>query len=53
METIFLLGCSRGRILALQAAELSLSMSAAAVLALLGAWASVAWARDYLNTLTG
>lgn len=53
METMFLLGCSRGRILALQAAELILIMSAAAVLALLGAWASVAWARDYLNTLTG
>ena len=53
METMFLLGCSRGTLFALQAAELAMIFAAATALALLAAWASVAWARDYLNTLTG
>ena len=53
METMFLLGCSRGTLWALQAAELAMIFAAATTLALAVAWASVAWARDYLNTLTG
>lgn len=53
METMFLLGCSRGTLLALQVTELAMIFAAATVLALLAAWASVAWARDYLHTLTG
>jgi hypothetical protein len=53
METMFLLGCSRGTLLAFQVTELVMIFAAATVLALLAAWASVAWARDYLHTLTG
>ena len=53
METMFLLGCSRGTLFALQAAELAMIFAAATTMALLAAWASVAWARDYLHTLTG
>jgi putative ABC transport system permease protein len=53
METMFLLGCSRGTLFALQAAELTIIFAASAALALLAAWASVAWAQDYLHTLTG
>ena len=53
METMFLLGCSRGTLFALQAAELAIIFVTAAALALLTAWASVAWAQDYLHTLTG
>jgi hypothetical protein len=50
---MFLLGCSRGTLFALQAAELTIIFAASAALALLAAWASVAWAQDYLHTLTG
>ncbi len=53
METLFLLGCSRGTQFALQAAELLIIFAAAAALALAAAWATVGWARDYLNTLAG
>ena len=53
METLFLLGCSRGTQFALQAAELLIIFAAAIVLALAAAWATVGWARDYLNTLAG
>ncbi len=53
METMFLLGCSRGTLFALQAAELAIIFATATALALLTAWASVAWAQDYLHTLTG
>jgi len=53
METMFLLGCSRGTLITLQVAELTIIFASSAVLALLAAWASVAWAQDYLNTLTG
>ena len=53
METMFLLGCSRGVVLSLQAAELTLIFAASLVVALLSAWASVAWMHGYLNTLTG
>ncbi|MFM1557513.1 MAG: ABC transporter permease, partial [Limisphaerales bacterium] len=50
METLFLLGCSRGTQFALQAAELLIIFAAATALALAAAWATVGWARDYLNT---
>ncbi len=53
METLFLLGCSRGTQFALQAAELILIFAAATALALLAAWGTVGWARNYLNTLAG
>ena len=53
METMFLLGCSRGTLITLQVAELTIIFASSAVLALLAAWTSVAWAQDYLNTLTG
>jgi putative ABC transport system permease protein len=53
METLFLLGCSRGTQFALQAAELLIIFAAATALALAAAWATVGWARDYLNTLAG
>ena len=53
METLFLLGCSRGTQFALQAAELLIVFAAALALALAAAWATVGWARDYLNTLAG
>ena len=53
METLFLLGCSRGTRLALQTAELAIIFATAAALALLAAWGTVGWARDYLNTLAG
>ncbi len=53
METLFLLGCSRGTQFALQTAELLIIFTAAIVLALAAAWATVGWARDYLNTLAG
>jgi len=53
METMFLLGCSRSSLFGLQAAELAIIFAASIALALLAAWASVAWAQDYLNTLTG
>ena len=53
METLFLLGCSRGTQFALQAAELLIIFAAAIALALAAAWATVGWARDYLNTLAG
>ena len=53
METLFLLGCSRGTQFAVQAAELLIIFTAAIVLALAAAWATVGWARDYLNTLAG
>ena len=53
METLFLLGCSRGTQFALQAAELLIIFATAAALALIAAWATVGWARDYLNTLAG
>lgn len=53
MKTMFLLGCSRGTLLALQAAELTIIFAISATLALLAAWTLVTWAQDYLNTLTG
>jgi putative ABC transport system permease protein len=53
METLFLLGCSRGTQFALQAAELLIIFAAAIAIALAAAWATVGWARDYLNTLAG
>jgi len=53
METLFLLGCSRGTQFALQAAELLIIFAAGSALALAAAWATVGWARDYLNTLAG
>ena len=53
MKTMFLLGCSRGTLLALQAAELTIIFVISATLALLAAWTLVTWAQDYLNTLTG
>jgi putative ABC transport system permease protein len=53
METMFLLGCRRGTLFALQAAELTIIFAASAALALLTAWALVTWAQDYLHTLTG
>ena len=53
METLFLLGCSRGTQFALQAAELLIIFATAIALALAAAWATVGWARDYLNTLAG
>ena len=53
METLFLLGCSRGTQFALQAAELLIIFAAALALALAAAWATVGWARDYLTTLAG
>ncbi len=53
METLFLLGCSRRTQFTLQAAELLIIFAAAIVLALAAAWATVGWARDYLNTLAG
>ena len=53
METMFLLGCSRSSLFGLQAAELAIIFTASIAFALLAAWASVAWAQDYLNTLTG
>ena len=53
METMFLLGCSRGVVLSLQVAELTIIFAASLIIALLSAWASVAWMHGYLNTLTG
>jgi putative ABC transport system permease protein len=53
MQTLFLLGCSRGTQYSLQAAELIIIFIAAFALALVAAWTTVGWARDYLNTLTG
>ena len=53
METMFLLGCSRGVVLSLQMAELTIIFAASLIIALLSAWASVAWMHGYLNTLTG
>ena len=53
METLFLLGCSRGTQFALQAAELLMIFTTAGILALVAAWATVGWARDYLSTLAG
>jgi len=51
METLFLLGCSRGTQFALQAAELLIIFATAIALALIAAWATAGWARDYLDTL--
>ena len=53
MQTLFLLGCSRGTQYSLQAAELIIIFIAAFALALVAAWTTVGWARDYLNTLAG
>ena len=53
MQTLFLLGCSRGTQYTLQAAELIIIFIAAFALALVAAWTTVGWARDYLNTLAG
>lgn len=53
METMFLLGCSRRFVLALQAAELAIVFVMSILLAFLSAWVSVEWMRSYLNTLTG
>ena len=53
METLFLLGCSRGTQFALQAAELLIIFAAALALAISAAWATVGWAQNYLNTLAG
>ena len=53
MQTLFLLGCSRGTQYSLQAAELIIIFTAAFALALVAAWTTVGWARDYLNTLAG
>ena len=53
MQTLFLLGCSRGTQYALQAAELIIIFTAAFAVALVAAWTTVGWARDYLNTLAG
>ena len=53
METLHLLGCSRGTQFTIQAAELLIIFLTAAALALIAAWATVGWAHHYLNTLAG
>lgn len=53
VETMFHLGCSRGTIFVLQAAELCLLFALSAVLALLASQATVLAARTWIQTLTG
>lgn len=53
VETMFHLGCSRGTIIAIQAAELLLLLALSTILALIASWLTVQAARTWIQTLTG
>ncbi len=53
VETMFHLGCSRGTLFMLQAAELAVLLLISAGLALVAAWITVQAARTWIQTLTG
>ena len=52
METFFLLGCSRGKILSIRFAELSIVFASSILPAVCSAWITILAMKDYLNSLT-